>query len=61
MSRFRFFCLVGFLLNSIFQSNELHSKNATAEQSPFLTGSRTIFIHDFSRSFDEVGGVVLVA
>ena len=57
MSRFRFFCLVGFLLNSVFQSNEIHSKDPIAKQSTFLTGSRTIFIHDFSRSFDEVGGV----
>ena len=57
MSRFRFLCLLGILFNSIVQSNEIHSRNAIAEQSPFLTGSRTIFIHDFSRSFDKVGGI----
>ena len=57
MSRFHFFCLFGILFNLVVQSNEIQSWNAIAEQSPFLTGSRTIFIHDFSRSFDKVGGI----
>jgi len=57
MFRFLPLYLVAFLLTAFVQSNEIYSKNAVVEQFPFLVGSRTIFLHDFSRSFDLIGGI----